>query len=823
MDAVAGDDRQAVQLVGNDYFPSEVDEAALQRQRRSGGGALERTTSVRRDLKSTRWQGLEAYIYSDAAVLRLQSNSWISAPSAAVRRRRWRLVNCMRQYNPPLVIQITDVDPPETATGVSLLVKPPEATCSTAHHLATKTAPAAASPAVSSPPLSASLSSASNTGIVTTGALQQVFSLLEARCVCSPADSVAGMKDLHHAMMEPSSPAGPHITTQRFAKMPYLASSFTSDIFSSECHQLLEDLPSGAEMDRWTAFVVAATLSFFQHQALAWATSWLRQCTKLGNGLDNIFTGGWLMEPSAGAPVNDSTSLMMRNKTSATAHTTAASLVNASTLNALLNSRLLLLNMFYTLSSVVRAGCWVCAQLIQFKTFSLPVEGSMLESLATDNVWRLQVELMLASTALILLLVCALVFRLYSKYTRTLELWEAAMMRCDDDEAAKWAAQMRGGKGGVRTPTPTAAAAARSGTERLSGGGESEHRGTSTTPLRSSRMPLMSRKSLRGESLSEDPPGALGVVAGRQDGSSWCVDSEVEVSDGVAFSASPQSESSEGTDSETDNAWGTPPPDRMLQGSFWSCAGTASGLGVVEITAVAPKRVSPLLASPTAATTSLPVGIGRHPHGADGGGVCDSSSGDDDDDDDSTVRVQQPSSPVVAGVSRTSNASDKLGGPMLSRMGTVLMMNTSASTAGHPVALRGASVSPRNRTAGTAQPFQPTTSFFSLSPFVSQGAGTGVGPAIATGASPISLEYASPVQVAAITKGDVCLESPVESDTHKENEAGVDRSEEEQRKGDTVWQEGAQTQLSSPYVECEPKDTALGGLRRNNTAVFTDA
>ncbi|CAJ1024133.1 hypothetical protein Q4I32_003462 [Leishmania shawi] len=550
MDAAETGNTDVVELVSDHYFPSDTNEAAYQQQQLRGNGNRDGGPSTQLGLTSTSGQELEGYIYSDAAVLDLQSHAWISVPSAAVRRRRWRLVNCMWEQNPPIAITITDLSLSVKPTQESLWVVPQEANAST------------------------------------TDALQQDSSFLQVPHEKASAkageslrdehvvtDGSVAAKDSHPLVMAPGSAGSWNITKWRLADAPYLHRGFTSDVFPSECRQLLEDLPMGTQMEDWSMFVVAATLSFYQRQAHEWATSWWTWCAEL-SGRGGILLPGWLTAPSAGATV-DGNLLSVAGSVTTTA-TAAASAVLAP-----------LLSVLYALSCLLRAGHHALAQLLSYETLlTLPAKDSIMWSLVTNDLWRLQMELMLLSIAFILLFVCVLVVMRYRKYTETLESWEAEMTRHNAAEVAKWAAEMDLRQRVVRTTTSAGVATGEPSTHANASGDSSS--GLFKAPARASSASLSGCGSLRREPLAEMPREVLDSVSKCQDGSLWYVDSE-----GAASIVSSQRQLRESSDSGTSDASMPQFSGELLQDSFRGCGATADGgVDVVGGNATKPVRVS---------------------------------------------------------------------------------------------------------------------------------------------------------------------------------------------------------------------------------------
>lgn len=596
MDAAEGGGTHVIELVSDDYFPSEIDERDAQQQL-SGSGSRDGGASAQLGVTSASWRKLEAYIYSDAAVLDLRSHTWISIPSAEARWRRWRLMNCMLEQNPPTPITITDLSSSLKPSKASFRVAPQEGIAPTADHQTAKTPPHAAAappPSASSTPSSSSSPTASTSMLATNASQHDAASPNVAResesitvgrsslDVYVLSDAKGNTKDQHPPTMAPDSEGARNITKWRLANAPYLARGFTSDVFPPECRQLLEDFPMGAQTENWSMFVVAATLSFYQRQAHTWATSWWMWSAELAGSGGSLFSR-WLTAPSTAAPVNGSVLGMAGSVTSAAADTTAANAAASAVLAPLVGVayavRILLLCVLYALRSLLRAGHLACARLVQFETSStLPAKDSIMWTLAMNKVWRLQVELMLASTAFILLVVCMLVLLRYRKYTQTLESWEAEMARHTAGEAAKWTAQMDVRQRGVDTPTSAAVHAGEPLYDSASNGSGGS---IFQVPVKPSSTPLSGQGNFRAASDS---------TAKLQDKSFWYV-VENEASEGAASSGSSPRRRSESSDSGTDDTLITQSSGELPQDSFRGRDGAAAG-GVDVVagsTAVTPK------------------------------------------------------------------------------------------------------------------------------------------------------------------------------------------------------------------------------------------
>lgn len=529
MDAAEGGGTHVIELVSDDYFPSEIDERETQQQL-SGSGPGDGGSSAQLGVTATSWRNLEAYIYSDAAVLDLQSHAWIPIPSAEARRRRWRLVNCMHEQSPPITITITDLSSSVKPGTAPFPVAPQEAT---ADHQTAKAPPHAAAappPSASSTPLPSSSPTASTSILATTTSQHSAASPHVAResenvtvggssqDVCLLGDGTVKAEDWHPPMMASDSAGARNTTKWRLANAPYLARGFTLDVFPLECRQLLEDFPTGAQTESWSMFVVAATLSFYQRQVPAWAATWWTWSAKLA-GSGGSLSSRWLTAPSTAAPVHGSVLGMAGSVSSAAVDTTtadaAASAVLAPLAGMVYVVRILLLCVLYALCSLLRTGQLACALLLRFETSStLPAKDSIMWTLATNKLWRLQVESMLASTAFILLVLCVLVLMRYRTYTQALESWETEMARYTAEEAAKWAAQMDVRQRGVRTPTSAAVYAGEPLHDSASSGsGDSIFQ----APMKASSTPLSGQGNFREESLEKTLRGASGSAAKRQD------------------------------------------------------------------------------------------------------------------------------------------------------------------------------------------------------------------------------------------------------------------------------------------------------------------
>ncbi|CAJ1988353.1 hypothetical protein conserved [Leishmania donovani] len=818
MDAAEGGGTHVIQLVSDDYFPSEIDEREPQQQL-SGSSSRDGGASAQLGMTAASWRKLEAYIYSDAAVLDLRSHAWISIPSAEARRRRWRLVNCMHEQNPPISITITDL---------SSSVKPGKAPFpaasqeATADHQTAKAPPhvaAAPPPSVSSTPLPSSSPTAS-TSILATNASQhgaasphvvrESESITEggiSRDVCMLRDGTVKAKDWHPPMIVPDSAGARNTTEWRLSDAPYLARGFTSDVFPLECRQLLEDFPMGSRAENWSMFVVAATLSFYQRQAHMWAASWWTWSAELA-GSGGSLSSRWLAAPSTAAPANGSGLGMAGSVSSAAVDSTAADAAASAVLAPLVcvvyAVRILLLCVLYALQGLLRAGRLACARLLRLEASStLPAKDSIMWTLATNKLWRLQVELMLASTAFILLVVYVLVLMRYRKYTQTLESWETAMARHTAGEAAKWAAQMNVRQRGVRTPTPAAVYAGESLHDSASSGSGGS---TFQAPMKASSTPLSGQGSFQEESLEKTLRGASDSAAERQDQSFWYVDVKSEATEAAASSVSFPRRRPESSDSGTDDTLITQSSGEMPQGPFRGRgAAAAGGVDVAAGSTAMPSSLPASVASLTG-SLSLPLVISEPLHGS-GRGLCSSNGS-------GAVHAQRARSPWLSAVLESSNASDGPGDRTLPwRHATPLQASEGASSGS--ATPRRVEAAPRNRKfSRTAARAQPVPCVYSASTSVDQGASADDGHVIVTRALPAFFMDTSPAFVAAVTGDAVCLETSVEQGARASGNAGMNQD----RKGE----DGVEARRQSPQPACTPNGKALHLLPPRPTAARED-
>ncbi|GET88123.1 hypothetical protein, unknown function [Leishmania tarentolae] len=663
MDVGEGGDTHVIELVSDDYFPSEVDERELQQQL-SGNDDRDGGASPQVGVTTATWQKLEAYIHSDAAVSDLRSNTWISIPSAEVRRRRWRLVNCMLEQDPPIAISITDLPSFVKPNKAPFRVEPQEAAASTANDQAAQAPPHAAAasvPSASSTPLPSSSPTGSR-NIRAANASQHGAPSPNAACdsenvtaggssqdVCVLSNEEVKANDWYSSMMARDAAETRNLTKRRLANAFYLPHGFTSSGFSLECRQLLEDVPMDTRVENWSVFVVVATLKFYQRQVHAWVTllwTWRADLT----GCSGSLLSHWLSTPSTTAPVNGSVFGMIENVTSATAEITAASTAASAVLAPLVSvvyAVRILVCVRHALGILLRAGQLVCAGHLRFEpSFPFPAKDSILWTLATNSVWRRQVEWMLASIAFLLVIVSVLVLMRYRKYTQALRLWEAQTARSTAAEAAKWASEMDARQRGVCAPL---SADIHTGKPRRDSASDDNGRSIFKVSAISSAL-LSRRESFREELREKALRQASGSTPTRQDLPSRCVDMESEVTEGAAFSDLSPCCGAESSNSGTDNTLITKSSGEELQGSFRGCgAPAACDEDVVGGSAAMP---SARLASFASVTTNLSFPrVIRKPLSRRDGGIRSSN-------DSGVVHSQLAGSPSTSRVLEPLNASD---------------------------------------------------------------------------------------------------------------------------------------------------------------------
>ncbi|KAG5480370.1 hypothetical protein LSCM4_06136 [Leishmania orientalis] len=751
---------EAIEVVDDDYFPSQVDEAELQQQQHHGSAAQNGDRPAPLDLTVAGWREIEAYIYSDAAVLDVQSKSRIPTPSAAVRRRRWRLANCMRGQNPPITISITDLSPSVRSTKAASPAVPQEATVpSTTDRQAAEAPPDACPPAslLSSP--STPSSSIASESVNTTNALQRGSSLQatsEKTCVSTgeslrDARVLAGgsvkANGLHPPVVAPGVVSARKATQWRLVNAPYLTRGFASDVFPSECRQLLEELPMGAQMEDWSVFVVAATLSFYRRQAHAWASSWWTWSCELTGSGGPLLTG-WLDAPGVCAAVDGGVLGMAGRVANASAHTTAAPAAASAATSLLVGVlyvlRILLLCLMYAL----RGGQRACAHLLMFEASpTLPAKDSVMWTLATNHVWRLQLELVLASIAFILLVMCALVLMRYRKYSQTLSLWEAEMVRRDAAEVTARVPQMSAQQQRLRAPT--SAAVFTGGSLHASGSCSS---GSDVIPMKAAPTPPRHRAGLLRESRIKRRRGAPDSFANCQDEALWHVNAKREADGGAASSASSLRPLCESSDRGPADALIAHCSREQLRGSSHdrgaaAAPGSARSLGGSSVMLA---KASTSLAS-LHASLPLPLASSLQLPGVSGSAWSSNER--------STSHAQRARSLPVTPALSSPSVSDGPGSRGLSWMGTVppdVFVGTSSSTA-KPRRVNAALQ--KRRLSSTAERAQLIPCLFGVSAAVDQDARAGGGLSIATRASPAFIRDAPPELAAAVT-GDAVRRRP---------------------------------------------------------------
>ncbi|KAG5480698.1 hypothetical protein CUR178_05833 [Leishmania enriettii] len=757
MHPTEGDCTEAIELVDDDYFPSHVDEAQLQQQQRRSSAAQNGDRPAPLDLAVISWREIEAYIYSDAAVLDVQSRSRIPIPSAAVRRRRWRLANCMRGQNPPITIPITDLSPSVRSNKAASPAVPQEATVSfTTDRQAAKVPPDACPPASLLSPPSAPFSPIASVSVNTAKAPQRGSSsqgTSEKTCVSAgeslrdarvPVGGSVKANGSHPPVVDPGAASAENTTQWRLVNAPYLTRGFASDMLTSECRQLLEELPTGTQMEDWSVFVVAATLSFYQRQAHAWASSWWTWSCELTGSGGPLLTG-WLDAPGVCAAVDGGVLGMAGRVANASAHTTTAASAATSLLVGVLYAlRILLLYLMYAL----RGGQRACAHLLMFEVSpTLPAKNSVIWTLATNHVWRLQVELVLASIAFILLLMCALVLMRYRNYSRTLSLWEAEMVPRYTAEVATRVPQMSVQQQRLRAPTSAAVSTGESLPASGSGGC-----GSGVVPMEAAPTPPRRRAGLLGESRTTRRRGAPDSFANSQDEALWHVNCECEANGGAASSTSSLRPLCESSDKGPADALIAHCSREQLRGSSRDrgaaaapdCARSLGGSLVMLATA------SASLAS-LHASLPLPLASSRQLPGVSGSAWSSN--------DCSTAHAQRARSLPVTPTLTSPSVSDGPGSRALSWMGTVppdVSVGTSSSTA---KPRRVNATLRKRRLSSTAERVQLIPCPFGVSAAVNQDARAGGGLSIATGASPAFIRDASPELAAAIT-GDAVRARP---------------------------------------------------------------